>query len=77
MSVYENRFKKVLIEKDEPVDDTMTDDQAAMVQTLDKGSTPEDFNVQDVPPVDAHQTGHLLAHRRPPFPGAVWPQMVV
>ena len=53
MSVYENRFKKVLIEKDEPVDDTMTDDQAAMVQTLDKGSSPKDFDVQDVPPVDA------------------------
>lgn len=45
MSNYEKRFKKVLIEKDEE----MTD-QEAMVQTLDKGTAPSDFNV-DAPPV--------------------------
>lgn len=49
MSVYENRFKKFLVEKDEE----LTDDQQAMAQTLDQGSDVSDFNVQDVPPADA------------------------
>jgi len=39
MSVYENRFKKLLIEKDEE----MSDDQTAMAQTLDKGTEVSDF----------------------------------
>ena len=42
MSVYENRFKKLLIEKDEE----MSDDQTAMAQTLDKGTEVSDFDVQ-------------------------------
>lgn len=49
MSVYENRFKKFLVEKDEE----LTDDQQAMAQTLDQGSNVNDFDVQDVPAADA------------------------
>ena len=53
MSVYENRFKKFLVEKDETPDvpDEMTDQQA-MAQTLDKGTAPEDFDVE-APPAGA------------------------
>jgi hypothetical protein len=48
MSKFGNRFKSILNEKDEEMSD-----QQAMAQTLDKGSSIEDFNV-DAPPVD-HQ----------------------
>ena len=44
MSNYVNRFKRVLVEKDEE----MTDQQA-MASTLDKGTNPEDLNVRDIP----------------------------
>lgn len=50
-SNYGSRFKRVLIEKDDVPE--LTDDQHAMVQTLDKGTDPADFNV-DAPPVGSH-----------------------
>jgi len=50
MSVYENRFKKFLVEKDEKPE--LTDDQQAMAQTLDKGSNITDFDVE-APPAGA------------------------
>ena len=40
MSLYQTRFKTVLVEKDEEI----TDDQLAMQQTLDKGSQLSDFD---------------------------------
>ena len=40
MSAYENRFKRVLVEKDVELTD-----QDAMVQTLDKGTNPADFDI--------------------------------
>jgi hypothetical protein len=45
MSVYENRFKKFLVEKDED----MNPERIAMTQSLDKGTSPEDFDVQPTP----------------------------
>lgn len=48
MSNYGNRFKRVLVEQD----DADLTDRDAMVQTLDKGTSPEDFNV-DAPPAGA------------------------
>ena len=44
MSNYGNRFKKVLVEKDDEISD-----QDAMIQTLDKGTDPASFDV-DAPP---------------------------
>lgn len=41
MSNYGNRFKKVLVEKDDEITD-----QEAMVQTLDKGTDPTTFDVE-------------------------------
>ena len=53
--MYENRFKKFLIEQDEE----LTDDQVAAQQTLDKGTELADFDVQtpDVPAGEASMTG--------------------
>jgi len=48
MSNYVNRFKKLLVEKDEELQDDMTDQQA-MASTLDKGTSPSDLDVKDVP----------------------------
>jgi len=48
MSNYVNRFKRILIEKEEE----MTD-QEAMASTLDKGTDPASLNVQDVPQAGA------------------------
>jgi hypothetical protein len=48
MSKYVNRFKRILVEKDEE----MTDQQA-MAATLDKGTNPTDLDVPDVPPAGA------------------------
>ena len=45
MSNYANRFKKLLTEKDEDVPGVDVTDKDAMVQTLDKGTDPNDFNV--------------------------------
>lgn len=45
MSNYGNRFKRVLVEQD----DTEITDKEAMVQTLDKGTSPEDFDVNAPP----------------------------
>jgi hypothetical protein len=45
MSNYGNRFKRVLVEQD----DTEITDKDAMVQTLDKGTSPEDFDVNAPP----------------------------
>jgi hypothetical protein len=44
MSNYGNRFKRFLVEKDDVPEQEITD-QDAMVQTLDKGTNPEDFDV--------------------------------
>jgi len=44
MSNYVNRFKRVLVEKDEE----MTDPEA-MASTLDQGTAPTDFDVQNPP----------------------------
>jgi hypothetical protein len=60
MSVYENRFKKFLVEKDEE----LTDDQQAMAQTLDQGSNIQDFDVQDVPPADAQAVPTMSSVQR-------------
>jgi len=48
MSNYVNRFKRILVEKDEE----MTDKQA-MASTLDQGTDPASLDVQDVPPAGA------------------------
>jgi hypothetical protein len=48
MSHYGNRFKKILVEKDE----VELTDKDAMVKTLDRGTDPDDFNVE-APPVGA------------------------
>lgn len=45
MSNYGNRFKRVLVEQD----DTEITDKEAMAQTLDKGTSPEDFDVNAPP----------------------------
>lgn len=55
MSLYANRFKHFLIEKDDvPVEAPaeLTDDQSAMQQSLDQGSNVSDFDVEtpNVPP---------------------------
>jgi len=44
MSNYGNRFKRFLVEKDDVPEQEITD-QDAMVQTLDKGTNPKDFDV--------------------------------
>ena len=44
MSNYGNRFKRFLVEKDDVPEQDITD-QDAMVQTLDTGTNPEDFDV--------------------------------
>ena len=49
MSAYENRFKRLLIEKDEE----LTDDQTAMAQTLDQGTQVSDFDTPNAPEVGA------------------------
>jgi hypothetical protein len=49
MSAYENRFKRLLIEKDKD----LTDDQSAMAQTLDQGTQVSDFDVPNAPEVGA------------------------
>lgn len=49
MSAYENRFKRLLIEKDQE----LTDDQSAMAQTLDQGTQVSDFDVPNAPEVGA------------------------
>lgn len=53
--MYENRFKKFLVEADEDI----TDDQMAAQQTLDKGTDLSDFdaNVPDVSPGEGTMTG--------------------
>jgi hypothetical protein len=56
MSNYGNRFKRVLIEQDE----TELSDQDAMMQTLDKGTSPEDFDV-DAPPAGAEAVPTMSA----------------
>jgi len=48
MSKYVNRFKRILVEKDEE----MTDQQA-MAATLDKGTNPTDLDVPNVPEAGA------------------------
>lgn len=47
--MYENRFKKFLVEQDNP--EGLTDDQAAMQSTLDKGTDISDFdaNTPEIP----------------------------
>lgn len=50
MSNYGNRFKRILIEKDEDMPPPVEmSDKDAMAQTLDKGTAPDDFNVEPVP----------------------------
>jgi hypothetical protein len=56
MSNYGNRFKRVLTEQD----DTEITDKDAMVQTLDKGTSPEDFDV-DAPPANAETVPTMSA----------------
>lgn len=55
MSNYGNRFKRVLEQ-----DETELTDKDAMIQTLDKGTTPDDFNV-DAPPAGAEAVPTMSA----------------
>jgi len=57
MSAYENRFKRLLIEKDEE----LTDDQSAMAQTLDQGTQVSDFDTPNAPQVGAQLAPTMTA----------------
>ena len=49
MSPYANRFKSLLVEKDDTINTDLSDDQVAMQHTLDKGTDVSDFDVKNLP----------------------------
>jgi hypothetical protein len=57
MSNYVNRFKRVLVEADDPD----VSDKKAMQATLDQGTETTDFDVKDVPPADAQAAPTMSA----------------
>lgn len=58
MSLFATKFQR-LLEQDEA-----STDQAAMASELDKGSAPQDFDVQGAPQVDQARASHNAAQKQ-------------
>lgn len=65
MSLFERSFARLLEADQEPVDSQQVTDKDAMVQTLDKGTSPQEFDVQGLPTgMDQARASHTAAQKK-------------
>lgn len=65
MSLFERSFARLLEADEKPVDTEQLTDQEAMAQTLDKGTSPQEFDVEGLPPgMDQARASHTAAQKK-------------